>query len=352
MTTLILEHVVGVLSGAWSVAAQMAPYLLFGFAVAGLLHVAIPPSWIARHLGGRGAAAPVKAALLGVPLPLCSCSVIPVAVSIRREGAGRGATAAFLMSTPQTGVDSFFVTYGLLGPVFALIRPLVAFVSGAVCGLAIDRMTVGGEDPGPKPANPGDGPRPAWWRRAIRHGFVTLPSDIGTELLVGIAVAGLIGALVPANFLADKLPGGLPGMLVMMVIGIPMYVCSTASVPIALGLMQAGVSPGAALVFLITGPATNAATLGALGRMLGPRAGFVYLACLAGSALAAGWLTDRWLIPSFPSAAPVCHVDPVAWPGHAAAAMLVAVLVGARVRRRRAAAASVCACGKRDAPGG
>ena len=175
---------------------------------------------------------------------------------------------------------------------------------------------------------------PPWWRRALRHGFGTLPSDIGTELLIGLGIAGLIGALVPASYLADKLPAGLPGMLLMMAVGIPMYVCSTASVPIALGLMQAGVSPGAALVFLITGPATNAATLGALGRMLGSRAGAVYLVCLATSALLAGLATDLWVIPAFPAAAPSCHVEPVSWSGHMAAALLLAVLLGAKVRKR------------------
>jgi len=350
----ILEQMGRAAAGAWSVAAQMAPYLLFGFAVAGLLHLWLPATWVARHLGGRGAMQALKAALLGVPLPLCSCSVIPVALSIRREGAGRGATAAFLMSTPQTGVDSFFVTYGLLGPAFALIRPVVAFVSGALCGLAVDRFTTGGERPAPA-ASTAPAPALPGWRRALRHGFGTLPSDVGNELMIGLGIAGLIGALVPASYLADKLPAGIPGMLLMMAVGIPMYVCSTASVPIALGLMQAGVSPGAALVFLITGPATNAATLGALGRMLGPRAGAVYLVCLAASALLAGLAVDLWVIPAFPAAAPSCHVEPASWMGHAAAVLLLAVLIGAKLRKRAPNAAGppapACSCRGTAGPG-
>lgn len=329
-----LDRTFDVVTGAWEVAAQMSPYLLFGFAIAGILHVALPSAWIARHLGGRGTLPSLKAALFGVPLPLCSCSVIPVAASIRQQGAGRGATAAFLMSTPQTGVDSLLVTYALLGPVFALLRPVIAFLSGALCGIAVDRWTHG--DGAPVPEAPSSSPPAAapWWRRALRHGFVTLPSDIGRELLIGLAIAGAIGALVPAGLLAERLPAGLPGALAMMAIGIPMYVCSTASVPIALGLMQAGVSPGAALVFLITGPATNAATLGALGRLLGPRAGAIYLVCLAATALASGLLVDLWLIPSFPQVAPVCHAPSAPWWGHVSAALLLGVLGAAWYGRR------------------
>lgn len=328
----VLDRAADIVTGAWGVAAQMSPYLLFGFAVAGALHVALPFAWVARHLGGRGPLLSIKAALFGVPLPLCSCSVIPVAVSIRRQGAGRGATAAFLMSTPQTGVDSLLVTYALLGPVFALLRPVIAFLSGALCGIAVDRWTHGTDAtvPDAPPPSPATAP---WWRRALRHGFVTLPSDIGRELLIGLGVAGAIGALVPAGFLVERLPAGLPGALLMMAIGIPMYVCSTASVPIAMGLMQAGVSPGAALVFLITGPATNAATLGALGRLLGPRAAAIYLVCLAATALASGLLLDLWLIPSFPQAAPACHAASAPWWGHASAALLLGVLGAAWLRR-------------------
>lgn len=333
-----MQMIHSIFFAAWTVAAQMAPYLLFGFAVAGLLHVWIPAAWVARNLGGRGWAASVRASLFGVPLPLCSCGVIPVAASIRRQGAGRGATAAFLMSTPQTGVDSILVTYGLLGPAFAVIRPLVAFLSGALCGVAIDRWTTGGD---PVESLPPVAPAPTapWWRRAIRHGFGVLPADIGRELILGVAIAGLVGALIPPSYLSDKMPTGLPGMLIMVGVGVPMYVCSTASVPIALALIQAGISPGLALVFLITGPATNAAAIAALGKLLGRRAGLVYLASLVITALAAGMLTDAWLIPSFPGAAPVCHVEaPSVW-SHAAAVALLAVLIAAWLRRHRIARA-------------
>lgn len=345
---LALQTTSDAIVGAWQVAAIMAPYLLAGFAAAGLLHVVLPPSWVARHLGGAGWRPSMKAALLGVPLPLCSCSVIPVAASLRTQGAGPGATAAFLMSTPQTGIDSLAVTYGLLGPVFAVIRPVVAFVSGALCGIAVDRWA--GETPSaaaaPRTAGSAAGPA---WRRALRHGFLTLPRDVGREVLVGLAVAGLLGALVPHDFFADKLQPGLGAMLAMMALGVPMYVCSTASVPIALGLINAGISPGAALVFLTTGPATNAAALLAMWRMLGRKAVGIYLLCLAVSALAAGWCLDRLIVPAFPAAAPACHVEAPGPIGHAAAALLVVILLAPLLRKRPPASPGTVPAGARGA---
>jgi len=334
-----MNAVVSILVSAWNLAARMAPYLLFGFAVAGLLHVWLPAAWVLRHLGGRGWVSSVKAALLGVPLPLCSCGVIPVAASIRSQGAGRGATAAFLMSTPQVGVHSVLVTYGILGPAFALLRPVVAFASGALCGIAVDRWTSGGAAPVPVPAASA-GSADAWWRRAIRHGFGVLPADIGRELLIGILIAGAVDAWVPPGYLSRVLPAGVAGMAIMIAVSVPVYVCSTASVPIAMAMIQAGVAPSAALAFLVTGPATNAAAVAALGRLLGSRAASVYLASLVATALAAGLFVDRWLIPAFPEMAPSCHVDAASGWSHAAAVALIGVLVGAWIRKRRRAAAA------------
>lgn len=353
----ILQTASDVMVGAWQVTAVMAPYLLFGFAVAGLLHVLLPAAWVARHLGGTGWRPSVKAALFGVPLPLCSCSVIPVSASLRAQGAGTGATAAFLMSTPQTGVDSLAVTYGLLGPVIAVIRPVVAFISGALCGIAVDRW--GGDAPALAGAASVGGPAagPAW-RRALRHGFFTLPRDIGREVLIGLLVAGVLGAVVPHDFFADRLHPGLGAMLAMMALGVPMYVCSTASVPIALGLINAGISPGAALVFLITGPATNAAALLAMWKMLGRRAVGIYLLCLAVSALGAGWSLDQWILPAFPTATLACHMESPGPFGQAAAALLVVILLAPMFRWRSShsrgastvgpRAACSCGCAKDD----
>ena len=229
----MVEFLAAVPLEAWGVLCEMAPYLLFGFAVAGLLSVFLSPSTIDRHLGGRGVAPVFKAALFGVPLPLCSCGVIPVAASLRRHGASRGATTAFLLSTPQTGVDSILVTLALLGPVYAVFRPIAAFVSGLAGGLA---AAIFGEGPaGGAPASPCEEvccTRAGGRSRlvaAVEHAFVTLPRDIGKPLIVGLLAVGLISAFVPDDYLAGALGTGFGAMVVMMLLGLPVYVCATAT---------------------------------------------------------------------------------------------------------------------------
>ncbi len=286
----------------WSVLAEMSPYLLFGFAVAGLLSVFINAQRVERHLGGAGFWQVFKASLFGVPLPLCSCGVIPVSMSLNKHGASKGSTISFLLSTPQTGVDSILVTYSLMGPIFAIFRPVAAFITGIVGGSVVnmlERHDVLKKPLAEKPkctdpccSNPKHQSR---FVRAVKHGFVTLPADIGRSMLIGLVIAALISALVPEDYFADMLAvsgGGLIAMLVMMVLGIPVYVCATASVPIAVALIAKGLNPGAALVFLMTGPATNAATLVTLASQLGKRSAIVFLLTVVVSALAGGVLLD------------------------------------------------------------
>lgn len=280
----------------WAVFAEMSPYLLFGFFVAGLLSMLVSRRMVERHLGGGGVLPLFKASLLGVPLPLCSCGVIPVSMSLHRHGAGKGATIAFLLSTPQTGVDSILVTYSLLGPVFAIFRPLAALVTGVVGGLLVNLFGKSAEVPAEATAAAGDcATIPTWRNRfldGMKYAFVTLPRDIGKPLLFGLVVAAVISALVPDDFFAKYLGRGILSMLVMMAIGIPLYVCASASVPVAAALMGAGLSPGAALVFLMTGPATNAAGLATIWNTLGRRTALLYLLAVAACALGAGLLLD------------------------------------------------------------
>jgi len=314
----VVEIVTSIVSESWAVLAEMSPYLLFGFAVAGLLSVVISAEIVERHLGGRGLVPVLKAALFGVPLPLCSCGVIPVAMSLRRHGATRGATTSFLLSTPQTGVDSIMVTFSLLGWVFAVFRPLVALVTGLVGGSVVTMFGANGA--GEEAAEPAcqdacctDDTTRGKFRHAVRYAFVTLPRDIAKPLLVGLALVGVISTFVPEDFFAGALGTGIGGMFIMLLLGIPVYVCATASVPIAVALIAKGVSPGAALVFLMTGPATNAATIAVIWRMMGRRTMTVYLATVAVGALAAGFILDYvfevtgtvatpampWMIPEF-----------------------------------------------------
>jgi uncharacterized protein len=296
---------------SWLVLGQMAPYLLFGFLAAGILSVCFSPQWIERHLGRRGFGPVVKASLLGVPLPLCSCGVIPVAASLRRHGASRAAATSFLLATPQTGADNIAIIYGLLGPVFAIFSPIAAFITGLVGGGLVHLF--GERDAGDQSDKPKNHPcteecctdkksgNIVW--KSLRYGFIILPRDIGLALLIGVVIAGAIAALVPDNQLKDYLGGGVGSILIMMALGVPIYVCSSASVPIAAGLIHMGASPGAALAFLMSGPATNAATIATTWKMMGRRTAILYLLTIAISAICCGLLLD-WIFRVSQSAVP------------------------------------------------
>ncbi len=282
---------------SWNVICMMAPYLLLGFFVAGVLGAFLPISFIEKHLGKRGFRQIVKAALLGVPIPLCSCGIIPLSVSLRKHGATQGATLSFLTSTPQTGMDSIAATWGLLGPFFALFRTGIAFVTGCLCGVAVEGFSLLIEKTGNRcqdthcpTCHPA--PKTLRWKQVFTYGFGTLPRDISRALLFGILLSGLLGAFVPDDFFTHVLHSEWLSMLAVMGLGIPLYVCSTGSIPVALAMVNMGLSPGAALVFLITGPATNAATIATVFTTMGRRVTAIYLITLAGCSLAAGWLLN------------------------------------------------------------
>ena len=311
-----MEFIINFLKEFWSVMGEMSPYLIFGFVIAGILYVSIKPETVQRHIGKKGLGSVVKASVFGVPLPLCSCGVIPVGMSLSRNGANKGATTSFLISTPQTGVDSIAVTYSLLGPVFAVVRPIIALITGIVGGAIAnavdtdDNKTKSGATGSQQSAtaeqliaNHGatctDGScggeshiEGNKFSAAMKYGFLTLPKDIGKYLVIGLLVAAAISALVPEDYFSRYLGSGIAPMLLMMVIGIPVYVCSTASVPVAAAMIMTGVSPGAALVFLMTGPATNAATITAIWKVLGKKTAIVYLSTIATGALIAGYVLN------------------------------------------------------------
>jgi len=268
---------------------------IFCFFVAGVLSVLVSQSLVERHLGGAGIWQLVKASVFGVPLPLCSCGVIPVSMSLYKHGASRASTISFLLSTPQTGVDSIFVTYSLLGPVFAVFRPIAAFATGIIGGGVVNVFDKSGNQHKRQKcineccSNNHKNKIAAGFKFA----FVTLPRDIGKAMLVGIAIAAFISALVPDTFFVENMGNPLLQMLVMMILGIPVYVCATASVPIAAALILKGISPGAALVFLMTGPATNAASFTTIWKALGQKTAILYLISVAVCAFGSGLLLDQ-----------------------------------------------------------
>ena len=340
----------------WAIFGDMAPYLILGFVIAGILSVVISQATVEKHIGVPGAASIIKASLFGIPLPLCSCGVIPVGMSLRRHGAGRGASTAFIITTPEIGVDSLLVTYSLLGPLFAVIRVVAAFVTGIAGGLLVNAMDSrddrrAGFPERVKPAActgeccaPGNGGKNRV-RRALTYGLVTLPKDIGAYLFWGLLAAAAISALVPQNYLSTYLGGGLMAMLVMMLVGIPMYVCSTASVPIAAAFMAAGVSPGAALVFLMTGPATNAATITTVWNVLGRRTAIIYLGVIAGGSLLSGLLLDALAFGMASNLTQTGVFELPGWFKSASAVVLLALLAPALFKRfGKKQAHGTCGC--------
>jgi uncharacterized protein len=314
-----------------SLSNAMAPYIVFGLLFAGVLHELVPESLVTKHLGRDNVGSVVKSTLFGIPLPVCSCGVIPLATSIKKSGASNGATLSFLISTPITGIDSILATYGMFGWAFTLYRVFTSILMAVVAGILTN---VFGVEPAPEPkapafsmAAPQTAAAPAGFTMAppkqeegesccssgcgcetgakkrfsltaaLRYGFVTLLGDIAKPLFWGLLIGALITVAVPKD-LGTLLAGhAWLSYLIVIAIAVPMYVCATASLPIAAGLMLSGVSAGAAFVFLSAGPATNTVTIGVVKKMLGTRALAVYLGTIVGASILFGVALD-WLFDS------------------------------------------------------
>lgn len=276
------------LSALWNTVLALAPSLGLGMLIAGVLHVFMKKDKILSHLGRPGFKSSAKAALVGVPLPLCSCGVLPAALGLRRDGASKGAVTSFLISTPQTGVDSIAVTWGVLGWPVALAKVVAAFVAGLIGGTIADR-TGNGEDNEGNAAGCAEQETGSIPRRIWNYAFGSIFRDIYRWLALGIIISALITIFLEPGQLAQyQVLNGPLGLLAALAIGIPLYVCSIASVPIAAGLIYAGFPVGSALVFLMAGPATNAATMGAVRKALGTRVFLIYILTVIIVSLSAG----------------------------------------------------------------
>jgi hypothetical protein len=344
----MIDAITQILYAAWQVLCTSAPYVIFGLLMAGILKAIIPDSFVSRHLGGKSAKAVIKASLLGVPLPLCSCGVVPVAASLKEQGAGPGPTTAFLISTPETGVDSIAITYALLDPVMTIIRPLAALITAISAGLLVNLLPAKSPDPASAPADcccettcqpPPNAPGTPL-RRAIPDGisyaFGPLLRDIGPYLLTGIAIAGLITWLIPDGFVEQHLGSGITSMLIMLAAGIPLYVCASASTPIVAALALKGLSPGAALVFLMVGPATNAATITVIARLLGKPVAIVYVSVIALCALVMGMAVNilyAWLAIDISSWAAGIQHSTGGWFSTLAAIALLALIARSVIKK-------------------
>lgn len=283
---------------------EMAPYLIFGFLFAGILHIFISPGAVARHLGKNDFLSVVKASLFGIPLPLCSCGVLPAAASLRKEGASKGAVLSFLISTPTTGVDSILATYSLMGPVFAVYRIVASFFAGVFAGVLANiflKHDAGQEGTGEKGkcklCDEEEGHVHSFFERikgVFDYAFGEMIADTGKWILAGVVIGGIIAYLIPDDFIQTYLGSGLKAMIVMLVIGMPMYVCATGSIPIAAALMLKGMNPGAAFVFLLSGPATNAVGMTVVAQSVGKKAFFIYLFSIIFSSIFLGFVLD-WI---------------------------------------------------------
>lgn len=288
----------------WNLVIESAPWLLIGYLLAGIIKQVIPSEWIHKQLAKPGFLSIVKGAFIGAPLPLCSCGVIPTALAVRKAGASKGATSSFLVATPETGVDSISFSYAVLGPVFAIARPIAALTSAIVAGVLVNKFDQEQAPVEMEPAaksscchskNQQAVAEPSLGEKlvsSVNYGYGRMISDTAKWLLIGLMAATVITAVVPQSFFL-RWGDGVLAMLVMVVVGLPMYICATASTPVAAGLLFAGISPGAALVFMLTGPATNIATMGVIREQLGTRSLLAYLAGVIGTAVVCGLVLNQ-----------------------------------------------------------
>lgn len=306
-----MDFIINTLNESWKLVLESSIYIIFGLLASGLLRVFINPASVAQHLGHGRFFSVFKAALLGIPIPLCSCGVLPAAASLKKQGANNGATTAFLISTPESGVDSIAITYALLDPIMTMARPVAAFASAITAGLSENLLGKGRHEKSLTPdltcpvdgCCDGEGCSPEEHKRhhsvvdrvsaGLRFAFTDVWGDLASWFFLGLLLAGVITTLLPEEMISRYLGGGLHSMLFMLVLGIPLYICATASTPVASALILKGVSPGAALVFLLVGPATNVTSLTVLFGILGKRAGAIYLSAIAISAVLFGLAVDQ-----------------------------------------------------------
>jgi uncharacterized membrane protein YraQ (UPF0718 family)/copper chaperone CopZ len=292
----VTELFASVIKQIWDFILIVSPWLILGFLFSGLIHTFIGEKFIRQHLGGRGFSPVLKATLFGIPLPICSCGVIPLSAGLRNDGASKAATMSFLVSTPTTGIDSIFVTYAFLGTAFAIVRPLSALVGGLLVGSLISLLVKEKIDkrdfqPVPKHAHS----LKDRLKDGFSYGFGALPDDVGKTVFWGILIGGALSALLPRDVSEAYLSNPVIAYPLMLTISVPLYVCAIGSVPVAAAMISKGLIPGAALAFLIAGTATNAVTIAFVAKKFGKRILIIYLVSIVFLALISGILLDSLL---------------------------------------------------------
>lgn len=289
----IKTYIINFFNDFLMILSEMSPYLLLGFFFAGVLYAFMPQQKIEHYFSGKPLRSSFLASVFGIPLPLCSCGVIPTGTALYKNGASKGGAVSFLISTPQTGVDSILATFSLLGLPFAVVRPIAALISGVSGGLITSAFT--SREGGEKAFQEQKEKQKNMVQKIIdvfRYGFVEFIQDISKWLVIGLLLAALISVLIPDEFFELlNLPPVLQ-MLMILVVSIPLYICATGSIPLAAILILKGISPGAAFVLLMAGPATNAATITMIGKVMGKRSLIAYLGTIIAGALTFGFIID------------------------------------------------------------
>ncbi len=304
-----------IINSIYEVYLSIAPYLLIGLTFAGILHIFIGADFISKYLGRKGFWSSVRAALLGVPMPLCSCGVIPTAFELKKSGASSGATVSFLISTPQTGIDNLVPTYAMLGPIFAIFKPIYALLSGITGGLVTDLFSNSDEELPLEKVKSSCSTSSCCsscsststsnlnrnkFKEFFHYSYIEFLDDLAPQLFLGIILAGFISIIPNAMF--DYVQGNYAyQILLVLVIGIPLYVCDTSSLPIALALFSKGLLPGAIFVFLVVGPATNIATITLIARSMGRKIIYIYLTVITITGVIGGLIVNYiYQITNFP----------------------------------------------------
>ncbi|MGB2979990.1 MAG: permease, partial [Candidatus Zixiibacteriota bacterium] len=292
----MIDLLLNAIKQIWEFALIVSPWLILGFLFSALIHAFIGERFIRQHLGGGGFASVWKATVFGIPLPICSCGVIPLAAGLRKDGASKAATMSFLVSTPTTGIDSIFVTYAFLGATFAIVRPISAVVGGLLVGTLVSLLVK--EKSEIADIQPAGAQALSLKDRLVdglKYGFGVLPEDVGKTVMVGVLLGGAIAAFLPQDFSQEYLSNPVIAYPLMLVISVPLYVCAIGSVPIAAAMMTKGLMPGAALAFLIAGTATNVVTIAFVAKKFGKNMVLIYLVSIMLLAVAFGLLLDSLL---------------------------------------------------------
>ncbi len=292
------QYIITFLRDFANILSEMSPYLLLGFFFAGILYAFIPKRKIEKYFNGNPLRSSVLASLFGIPLPLCSCGVIPTGIAFYKNGASKGGTISFLISTPQTGVDSILATFSLMGLPFAIVRPIAALVTGITGGMITSVVTK--KENIQFETDNEQQTKKSFSNKVVdvfKYGFVDFIQDISKWLVIGLVLAAIISVVIPDNFFAILSLSPILQMILVLIVSIPLYICATGSIPLAAILILKGLSPGAAFVLLMAGPATNAATITMIGKVLGKKSLFAYLSTIIAGALGFGMIID-YLLPA------------------------------------------------------